>query len=64
MEAEVVHCHVGLVHTHVQQIPQGLSPQKSLYAPSSIMRFVSLDIFISLVEYYVSFAKGKYNIKE
>jgi hypothetical protein len=59
VEVEVVHYHVGLVHTHVQQIPRGcrgLGPQKSLYAPSAIMSFALLDICISPIEYDVSFA--------
>jgi hypothetical protein len=55
---EVVHCHMGPGHAHVWQIPQGcraLGPHRSLYAPSAIMRFASLDTCISPVDYDVSF---------
>jgi hypothetical protein len=64
---EVEHCHVGLGHAHVQRILpeyQGSGPQKSCYAPSAIMSFASLDIYICAVEYDVSFAQGKHNVKE
>jgi hypothetical protein len=56
---EVGHCHVGLGHAHVRWILpecQGSVPQISLYAPSAIISFASLDIRIYLVEYDLSFA--------
>jgi hypothetical protein len=62
----VGHCHMGLDHAHVQQIPQGCrgsAPRMSTYAPSTILSFASLDICICPVEYDDSLAQGKHNEK-
>jgi hypothetical protein len=50
---------VGFDRAHVRQIPQacrGSTPQLSLYAPSAILSFASLDICIRPVEYDESLA--------
>jgi hypothetical protein len=50
---------VGLDQTHVRWIPQGCrgkGPRKSLYMPSAILSFASLDICICPVEYDESLA--------
>jgi hypothetical protein len=59
----VGHCHVGLDHAHIRQIPQGCqgpTPRMSLYVPSVILSFASLDICIRPVEYDESLTQCKW----
>jgi hypothetical protein len=58
---------MGLGHAHVWWIfleCRGSVPQTPLYAPSAIISFASLDIYICPVKYDASFAYGKHNVKE